>query len=233
MHARELVIEGPSKNALSSAVMTKLCAGLAEAKGEPLLVRGEGDTFSAGLDLREVASLDSEDRALAFFRLLEKTMAAFYTYPGPLVACANGHAIAGGCVILVCADWRVAQKHPKTKIGLNEVALGVEFPPHTLQIVRDRVPPRSRDGVLLGAGLYGVDDALSVGLVDEVSDDALARAKEELAKLASLPRQAYAATKRQIRAQLIPTEEQERKLRDVLPAWTNPEVRQRVLAVLK
>ena len=81
----------------------------------------------------KVAGLAAEaDAMLEFLRALERTMAAWYVHPAPVVACLNGHAIAGGCVLALCADFRIAQASPKTKIGLNEVALGVEFPPHVL-----------------------------------------------------------------------------------------------------
>ena len=46
---RELVISSPKKNALSTSVLDSLCRGLDEADGEPLLLSGAGDVFSAGL----------------------------------------------------------------------------------------------------------------------------------------------------------------------------------------
>jgi enoyl-CoA hydratase/carnithine racemase len=170
---------------------------------------------------------------LAFLQSLEKTMVAYYTHPAPVVACVNGHAIAGGCVLTLCADHRIAQASPKTKIGLNEVALGVEFPPHTLQIVRDRVPPRSRERVLLGAELFDVQGALTHGLIDEISDDALATARRRAGELAALPRKAYQTTKRAIRASLVSPAEQDRQLHEALSAWTSADLRARVLTHLE
>jgi enoyl-CoA hydratase/carnithine racemase len=219
---------------MSSGMLRFLQEELARAGGRAVLVRGAGDAFSAGLDLKEVAALAADPAAmLGFLHLLEKTMVAWYTHPAPVVACVNGHAIAGGCVLALCCDLRIAQASPKTKIGLNEVALGVEFPPHTLQIVRDRVPPRSRERVLLAAELFGVEAALAQGLIDEVADDAIARAKERLNELATLPRQAYAVTKRAIRVSLVSPAEQDRQLREALGAWTSDEVRARVLTHLE
>src|SRR6185295_8290952 len=54
-----LTIAGPGKNSLSSAVMQDVIRQVREAKGRPVLVVGEGDAFSAGLNLKEVASLDA------------------------------------------------------------------------------------------------------------------------------------------------------------------------------
>lgn len=230
----EVSISGPGKNAMSSSMLRWLQEELARAEGRAVMVQGTGNAFSAGLDLNEVATLTADPPAmLAFLHALERTMVAYYTHPAPVVACVNGHAIAGGCVLALCADHRIAQASPKTKIGLNEVSLGVEFPPHTLQIVRDRVPPRSRERVLLGAELFDVGGALAHGLIDEISEDALAAARRRVAELAALPRQAYRATKRAIRASLVSPAEQERQLQEVLSAWTSADLRARVLAHLE
>jgi enoyl-CoA hydratase/carnithine racemase len=92
------------------------------------------------------------------------------------------------------------------------------------------VPPRSRDEVLLGAQLHGPADALRLGLVDEVVGDPVARGRERLAVLAAHPAEAYAATKRTLRAALVaPSDAHVRHLHDtVVPAWCAPAVRQRL-----
>lgn len=228
----EVLLSGPSKNALSTAMLCRLEGELAKAAGRPLLVRGDGDAFSAGLDLKEVCALDDERKAWDFLQLLERVLVAYYTYPAPMVACINGHAIAGGCVVALCADWRVAEANARTKIGLNEVALGVEFPPHTLEIVLARIPPISSHRVLLGAELFSVQDALAVGLVDEVVDDAYAVASRKLRALAGMPRAAYAAAKRALRPSLMSGDEQERRLKAMLGTWSNSSMRARVGAML-
>ena len=78
----ELLIEGPGKNALGTAVMTSLLARLERAGGAPVLLTGAGDAFSAGLNLKEVAALDAPGM-VAFLRTLEALASALYTYPGP------------------------------------------------------------------------------------------------------------------------------------------------------
>src|SRR5690606_9804653 len=103
---RELTIQGPGKNALGRELMGSLLAQLREADGEPLLLTGAGDAFSAGLNLKELLELD-EAGMDGFRRLLGELSAALFDYPGPTVALVNGHAIAGGCVLALCCDWRV------------------------------------------------------------------------------------------------------------------------------
>src|SRR5687767_10403569 len=108
------------------------------AKGEPIFLTGEGDAFSAGLNLKEVTSLDAAGLA-RFLGVLEELVKALYEHPAPVVAWVNGHAIAGGCVMALCADVRVMTARPGARIGLNEVALGLRFPPLTLAMVRARL----------------------------------------------------------------------------------------------
>ena len=103
----EICLSGPGKNALGSALMKEVTAKVSEAAGRPVLLTGAGDALSAGLDLREVASLDVAGME-RFLRLLEAMTDALYTYPAPIVALVNGHAIAGGCIVAMACDWRVA-----------------------------------------------------------------------------------------------------------------------------
>jgi len=232
----DIVLAGPGKNALNRASMGRLLADLDAAAGRPVLLTGEGDTFCAGLDLREVASLDDAG-TLDFLELVERCFTALYLYPGPTVALVQGHAIAGGCILTIACDRRIAVASPRAKIGLNEVALGVCFPPRTMAIVKQRVPRSSWTDVVLAASLVSPDEALRLGLVDAVVDpaEARARADADLARLAASPAAAYATAKRLLRGtadDLCPAEDHRRRLDEALAAWTAPEIKARLLAVL-
>jgi enoyl-CoA hydratase len=230
----EIVMSGPGKNALGAAMMRFLVDQLREADGRPVLLTGSGDAFSAGLNLKEVASLDGE-AMLDFLRLLERCMTALYLYPGPTVALVNGHAIAGGAVLTLCCDVRVATSSPRARIGLNEVALGVRFPPRIMAILRRRLPPQHLEEVILGAGLFAPDAALRLGLIDAVADDAEALARARLAALAAHPAEAYAASKLDLHgteAGLCDEAEEERFLRACLPAWTSTALRETIRSIL-
>ena len=102
----EVVLSGPGKNALSTAVMLSLIEQLDRAEGAPVLLRGAGDAFSAGLNLVEVGGLDAAGMD-TFLTALEDLLYALYNYPGPTVAVVNGHAIAGGSLVAMCCDHRI------------------------------------------------------------------------------------------------------------------------------
>jgi len=231
----EITMDGPGKNALGTEMMTFLVERLRDAAGAPVLLTGNGDAFSAGLNLKEVASLDA-DGMLAFLRVLEECMSALFLYPGPTVAAVNGHAIAGGCVLALCCDHRVMTTNSRAKIGLNETALGIRFPPRTLATVRYRLAPQHADRVLLGADLFDAKTALALGLVDEVSDEVGAAARARLALLAAHPAAAYAETKADLRgataADLCADEVHDLRLRAASAMWSGPAVKEKLLRVL-
>ena len=230
----EIVLRGRGKNALGTSLMTELCQELERAQNSPVLLRGDAGCFSSGLDLKEVSEL-SPDEMRRFLALLEDLTLELFLHPAPTVAWVNGHAIAGGCVLALCCDHRVASDDTRTRIGLNEVALGVRFPPRVMALAKYRVPRHAIERVLLGAELHDPAQALKLGLVDELCADAERVAKERLAALAEHPREAYAAAKRSLRAGVLePTaDERSRFEREDLPVWTSEAVRARIRAIFK
>jgi enoyl-CoA hydratase len=198
-----------------------------------LLLFGADGVFSSGLNLKEVLALDAETArtSLGDFDSLCREL---FTYPGPTVACVNGHAIAGGSVLALCCDFNVAGRDEKSRVGLNEGALGVRFPPWAFHAVKERLPRRGLNEAILGAELHGPARAVELGLIDTLSDDAMATARARLEALAALPRDAYAATKRRIQASTpTPTDaDWERYAADEVPEWCSETVRAKIRAHL-
>ncbi len=230
----EIVMRAPGKNALSTALMTWFVSELESAAGQPVLIRGEGGAFSAGLNLKEIASHDA-DGMEGFLNSLEEMLDALFTYPGPTVACIDGHAIAGGCVLALACDLRIVAANPEIRIGLNETAIGLRFPPKAFAIVRARLSPHALERVVLGAGLHPPEVAKELGLVDEIAFDAQAAARAHLQRLASYPRESYARNKEAMRAGVMDVNDADaRRFREeVVPLWSSPETKQRLLALLK
>ncbi|MBX3262758.1 MAG: enoyl-CoA hydratase/isomerase family protein [Labilithrix sp.] len=225
-----IILSGPGKNALSTALMARTLDAVRAAKHEPIFLTGDGDAFSAGLNLKELSNLDVAGMT-TFLETLEELVKALYEHPAPVVAWVNGHAIAGGCVLALTADVRVMTGKDGARIGLNEVALGLRFPPLTFAMARARLTAPALERVLLESALYEADDARALGLVDVVGEESLARAT--LSKLASHPRDIYAATKLLLRPRLEVADADLRRFReDTIPYWASPERRAALLSVL-
>ncbi len=230
---RTLTLSAPGKNALSSELMAWIVEQLAAADGEPLFVTGAGDAFCAGLNLKEVVSLTPAGME-KFLDALEKMVDALYAYPGPTAAWVNGHAIAGGCIVALACDMRIGLASDTARIGLNEVPLGLRFPPKTWRMVKRRLSPPALERVVLEGGLYPPAQALRLGLLDEVvSSEPEARAMAE--KFAASPREAYIAAKRALRGGALDVSDEERRryLDEVLPTWTSGELKARIAARLR
>jgi len=205
--------------------MESVLAKLDDAGGAPVLLTGEGPAFSAGLDLKEVAALDLPG-AEAFLGVLERMVDKLYRYPGPTVALVNGHAIAGGCVLALACDARVANTSSSARLGLNEVALGLQFPPSILDLVRRRVPPQHLETVVLGAALHLPEEAKQLGLLDSVVGDARAHALATVEALGAHPAAAYAAAKRALRPALAGRPDEVRAFREEgMASWVSPELK--------
>ncbi len=229
----ELVLSAPGRNALSSDFMQRLTQEIHGAAGTPLLLSGANGAFSAGLNLKEVASLDEPGMA-RFLGHLDDLIDALYLYPGPTVACVNGHAIAGGCMLVLCCDLRIAADDPRVRIGLNEVAIGLEFPPKLLALAVDRIAPRSRDRALLEAGLHDPHTALQLGMLDEVVADAPGVARQAIERLAAAPREAYVNTKLALRGGKLDLSDAQRRFvkEHIVPRWASEATKQQVRARL-
>lgn len=164
--------------------------------GQALVLTGTGKAFSAGVDLR--AYLDGGAAYVeTFWDALTGLFEDLLHYPWPVVAAVNGHAIAGGCVIACCADYRLMSGGT---IGVPEMLVGIPFPSTALAAVAIAVGPGARRLVNTGATL-GPEAALARGLVDEVvaPEDLLERAVARAARLRAIPVATFAHTKTALR----------------------------------
>jgi enoyl-CoA hydratase len=198
------------------------------------VIAAEGRAFSAGLDLKTVPGLDRPGQR----RLVDALNAGFgtlYAWPKPLVAAVNGHAIAGGLVLALCADWRIAADTPM-QVSLAEVKVGVTYPVAALEVARSELSSAAaRRLVLLGETLDAAG-AGALAVFDErvPAADLLPHAIAQAARHATLPSQAFATTKRELRAGSLARIAQARAGHEPrLIAWLGDEMRRASAAALR
>jgi enoyl-CoA hydratase len=219
-------------NAIGPAWLSRMETLLDEAlavRPRALVITGYESFFSAGLDLPALDTL-GQDQMSSFVMAFSRTMLRVFELPLPVIAAVNGHAIAGGCVLALQADVRIAARS-EFRMGLNEVQLGIALPAMVLETLRAQVPPLSLLPVALEGRLFTPEEALGLGLLHELvpPEQLERRAAERATELGSLPPQAFAAIKQSIRAPVG------RRLRDVLPedaagwaaTWSSDEGRER------
>src|SRR5262249_54709937 len=104
----DIVLDRPKVNALNRALLEELGSAFervtkdSEIRGA--LLRSEGRSFSAGLDLKEVAGFERENME-DFLKLFDRGVNPVFSCPKPLAVAVQGHAIAGGLVLALCADF--------------------------------------------------------------------------------------------------------------------------------
>ncbi|MCB9594178.1 MAG: enoyl-CoA hydratase/isomerase family protein [Sandaracinaceae bacterium] len=203
---RELVLRGRGPNTMTFESLRAFADDLEAHPDAPVLLYGEGNAFSAGLDLKALA--DGDPRAVT--DEIERVVRLLFLHPAPTVAAVNGHAVAGGCLVAQACDLRLATDDPSIKIGMTGVALGITYPPVVMRLLRHRLPSHTIERVLLEAERHDPQSAAALGLVDEVVPDAIARGRERLAALAKHPRHAYAEAKLALRRGALDVDEAER-----------------------
>jgi enoyl-CoA hydratase len=134
---------------------------------------------------------------------INRLFAGWYAFSRPVVAAVNGHAVAGGLILALCADHRVCAT--EGKLGLTELRAGLPYPVAAISVVRAELTPSAARRLVLGASLVDPSEALALGVVDELrpADEVLPRAIEVATELASLPRGTYTQVKRQLRGPAI------------------------------
>jgi len=198
--ARLVIDRVAKRNALTRAMWEALPELLAELAGDDevkvLLVTGEGPSFSAGADIRELISGDDPADPMAELRAFNlRAQAALREFPKPTIAVVRGHCIGGGLEIALGCDFRIVAD--TAKLGLPEIQLGVIPGGGGTQRLARLVGPAIAKNLLYTGRQVGAEEAARIGLVDEVvpADRTLDRAKEFAASLSGGPALALRAAK--------------------------------------
>lgn len=194
-----------------------------------VVLTGTGHIFSGGVDLRRLRDADSA-YIRAFVPRISAVVRALFAFPRPLIAAVNGHAIAGGCVIACTADFRIMARG-RGRIGVPELRVGVPFPTAAFEAVRFACAAQHVQRIVLDGDTFDADQALQLGLIDEVRDpdDLLAAAMTVARRLATRPPDAFALTKRQVRGPTVERIAAAGEVDEAVRAlWLHPDTRGRV-----
>ncbi|MCK4941833.1 enoyl-CoA hydratase/isomerase family protein [candidate division WOR-3 bacterium] len=191
--------------------------------------------FSIGFDIPELIKL-SKDAFKEFYHSFNQLCIELYTFPKPVIAAIIGHAVAGGCILTICCDYRYIAEG-RNLMGLNEIKLGVPLPYPADCILRQIVDDRAARIVLDTGDFFPPDETLKMGLVDEVIplDQVVARSIEKVKSITALSSSAFEMIKRnrtekvetQIRSSLLDKE------KIFIEMWYSAETRRKLEAALE
>lgn len=185
-HIGVITINRPeARNAVNGDVASGIEAAIDQLEADEDtwvgIITGEGPAFCAGADLKAVASGNSADIATkrgGFAGFVSRERAK------PIIAAANGHALAGGCEILLACDLAVVAEG--IKIGVPEVKRSLVAAAGGLFRLPRAVGPALAAEMVLTGDPITAEQALAAGLVNRVvpADEVLAEAKSLAERIA-------------------------------------------------
>jgi enoyl-CoA hydratase/carnithine racemase len=153
-------------NTLSQATLVRLHERVQELLDElpsAVVITGNEKAFAAGAEIKEFGGPDDARRIGAAFTLAFNALAEL---PRVTIAAVNGVALGGGCELAISCDFRIAAD--TARFGQPEILLGIiPGAGGTQRLPRLIGPARAKELVLSGRTIRA-DEALRIGLVDEV-----------------------------------------------------------------
>jgi enoyl-CoA hydratase len=233
-----LRLEGGKANAMTPDLLDTLEHMIDAFERSPAaaaVLTGYDRYFSGGLALTHIIDFDVLEMR-GFIEHFSRAMVRVFACHKPIVAAVNGHAIAGGCVLALMCDWRIAVDDPAVRIGLNEAQLGIGLPSIVIESLRTAVPPASIPPIAIEGTLMAPSDARTLGLVHQLAPagELLAQATAKAKAYAALPSAAVGHIKHALRA---PSLEAVARTADSdatrwLETWFSPEAQSRLRAAV-
>src|SRR3954447_21399006 len=165
-----ITIDRPDvRNAIGFATVDELDKALTgvEDSAAVVVIRGGGDrAFVSGGDLKELGAIRTHEDAVRMASQVRRVLDRVASFPVPVIAALNGHAMGGGAEVAIAADIRVAADD--IKIGFNQVSLGIMPAWGGAERLAQRIG-RGRAVLAIGTGeLYDASSAHELGLLDVV-----------------------------------------------------------------
>lgn len=191
-------------NAISHQVIDELNQSLDQAeKAQAVVVlTGQPGMFSGGYDLKVMR--DSTSAAMALVEKGSTLARRMLSFPYPVLAACNGHAVAKGAFLLLAADYRIGVDGA-FKIGLNEVAIGMTMHFGGVELARGRLAPVFFNRSVILAEMVSPQEAVTAGFLDKVVSEAeFASAVQAIAQaMTKLDMKAHHQTKLKARSELL------------------------------
>jgi methylglutaconyl-CoA hydratase len=189
------------RNALSPILVDELADAVAWADADDrvgaILLRGEGNDFCAGADLKALSEMMDAgvEEQLADADALGDLFLIFRRISTPIVAAVHGHAIAGGCGLASACDVILASED--ARFGYPEVKIGF-VPAMVIAMLRRAVGEKRAFDLVTTGRIIDASTAERYGLVQHVypADEFDARARQFVEDLASRSFTAVALCKR-------------------------------------
>ena len=200
-----ITLNRPEKrNAISFELIEDVLRALAEVATSDaivLILTGAGEAFCSGMDLKNLKDLvgRTAEQNVEDSRTMVRLFRSLYEFPKVTIAAVNGPAIAGGTGIALLCDFTLAV--PQAKFGYTEVRIGF-VPAIVATFLLRQVGEKQARDLLLTGRVFGADEALRLGLVNEMvaPENLMTRAHQLAARLTENSPASLRATKQLLSA---------------------------------
>jgi len=163
-----LRLSRPKANIVDGAMIAALRSALGEHRSDPrlraALLDAEGSHFSFGASVQEHLPGSFEGMLRGLHELLRELM----EFPVPVLVAVRGQCLGGGLELAAVGSRVFAA--PGAMMGQPEMKLAV-FPPAASCLLPERVGQSAAEELVFSGRSVGMEEALRIGLVDEVAED--------------------------------------------------------------
>ncbi|MCM3387811.1 enoyl-CoA hydratase/isomerase family protein [Ureibacillus chungkukjangi] len=155
------------KNALTANMWSQLAKialqTLDNPKNKVLILRGSGENFTAGSDIKEFNSISLEQAEEAFVHM-EQTISTIERLPIPVIGVINGPAMGAGLELALACDIRIGSE--KARMGIPVGKLGITLNNKFAKRLVDLVGPSATKDFVFTGRMYKAEEAFNTGMLN-------------------------------------------------------------------
>jgi enoyl-CoA hydratase/carnithine racemase len=149
-----------------------------------IVLMSSGADFCVGADVSEFDKIrENRDQSAQYEVSVDACSAAIANVAKPVIAAISGYCLGGGCHLALACDFRLADH--TAKLGIPSAKLSIVYGVNSVQRLLAIVGLANAKRMLYTGERYDAAHALTMGLVDEISDDAVSAALAFAGALAS------------------------------------------------
>lgn len=201
--ARLLIDRPDRRNAMTQTMWEHLPHLVRQAMADDairvlILASATPGLFCAGADIHEFAACSADpDWRVANQAAIRASQYALAHAQKPVIAAIDGDCVGGGCGLAIACDLRIAS--PAARLGITPAKLGIVYSLFDTKLLVDLVGPARAKRILFTGALHGADEALAIGLIEEIAPDPLTAADTLARTIAANARHSVRASKAIVR----------------------------------
>jgi enoyl-CoA hydratase/carnithine racemase len=183
-----VVLNRPSvRNAVMLAMWRELAEIFsrfaADRELRAVVLSGEGEDFSVGADISEFDKIRNDRHQSAEYEIaVDACSGAIAELGKPVIAAISGYCLGGGCHLALACDFRFADR--TATLGIPAAKLSIVYGARSVQRLSALVGIANAKRILYSGDRYPAEQARSMGLIDEIHNDARVAAEQFAERLA-------------------------------------------------